>query len=45
MTSGKELTLNYVLYALEIHKNLVSRSLLNKHEFQMVFDSDKVILS
>lgn len=41
MTSGKELTLNNVLYVL---KNLVSKSLLNKHGFHIVFKSDKVIL-
>ena len=33
MTSGKELTLNDVFYVPEIRKNLVSRSLLNKHGF------------
>ncbi|KAH9768531.1 hypothetical protein KPL71_011635 [Citrus sinensis] len=32
MISGKELTLNDVLYVPEIRKNLVSGSLLNKHE-------------
>ena len=45
MTSGKSLTLNNVLYVPEIHKNLVSGSLLNKHGFRMVFESDKVLLS
>ena len=45
MTSGKELTLNNVLYVPEIRKNLVSGSLLNKHGFRMVFESDKVTLS
>ena len=44
MTSGKELTLNDVLYVPEIRKNLVSGSLLNKHGFRMVFESDKVVL-
>ncbi|KAL2457225.1 CCHC-type domain-containing protein [Abeliophyllum distichum] len=43
MTSGKELTLNNVIYVLEIRKNLVSSSLLNKHGFRMVFESDKVL--
>lgn len=38
MTSGKELTLNNVLYVLKIHKNLVSGSLLNKHGFRIVFE-------
>ena len=38
MTSRKELTLTNVLYVLEIHKNLVSGSLLNSHGFWLVFD-------
>ncbi|KAL2531521.1 Integrase catalytic domain-containing protein [Abeliophyllum distichum] len=45
MTSGKEMILNNVLYVPEIRKNLVSGSLLNKHGFRMVFESDKIILS
>lgn len=45
MTSGKEVTLNNVLYVPEIRKNLVSGSLLSKHGFKMVFVSDKFILS
>ena len=45
MTSGKQLTLNNVLYVSKIRKNLVSGSLLNKHGFRMIFESDKVILS
>ncbi|KAL5582150.1 hypothetical protein UlMin_014592 [Ulmus minor] len=45
MTSGKELTLNNVLYVPEIHKNLVSGSLLSKHGFRMVFESKKVVLT
>ena len=36
MTFGKELTLTNVLYGPEIHKNLVSSSLLNNHGFQLV---------
>ena len=36
MTSGKELTLNNVLYVRKICKNLVSGSLLSKHGFRMV---------
>ncbi|PON88964.1 hypothetical protein TorRG33x02_151930, partial [Trema orientale] len=39
MTSGKELTLNNVMYVPDIRKNLVSGSLLNKHGFRMVFES------
>ena len=45
MTSGKELTLTNVLYVLEIHKNLMSGSLLNSHGFRLVFESDKFVLS
>ena len=45
MTSGKELTLNNVLYVPEIRKNLVSGSLLSKHGFRMAFESDKIVLS
>ena len=45
MTSGKELTLNNVLYVPKIRKNLVSGSLLSKHGFRMVFESDKIVLS
>ncbi|XP_073131456.1 uncharacterized protein [Henckelia pumila] len=45
MTSRKELTLNNVLYVPEIRKNLVSGSLLNKHGFRIVFESDKFVLS
>ncbi|XP_074374666.1 uncharacterized protein LOC141715080 [Apium graveolens] len=45
MTSGKELTLNDVLYVSDIRKNLVSGSPLNKHGFRIVFEFDKVILS
>jgi len=45
MTSGKNLTLNNVLYVYDIYKNLVSGSLLNKHGFRILIESDKVILS
>ena len=45
MTSGKEMTLTNVLYVPEIRKNLVSGSLLNSHGFQLVFESDKFVLS
>ncbi|XP_022856455.1 uncharacterized protein LOC111377557 [Olea europaea var. sylvestris] len=40
MTSGKKLTLTNVLYVPEICKNLVSRSLLSKNGFRMVFEAD-----
>ena len=45
MTSGKELTLTNVLYGPKIRKNLVSGSLLNNHGFQLVFESNKFVLS
>ena len=45
MTSRKNLTLNNVLYVPEIHKNLISCSLLNKYGFMMVFEADKVVVS
>ena len=45
MTSGKELTLNNVLFVPEIRKNLVSGSLLIRHGFRMVFEADRVTLS
>lgn len=45
MTSEKLLTLNNVLYDLEIRKNLLLGSVMNKHGFKMVFQSDKVISS
>ena len=45
MTSGKTLTLNNVLYVPEINKNFVSGSLLSKHGFRMMFESDKFVLS
>ena len=37
MTSVKELTLTNILYVPEICKNSVSGSLLNSHEFRLVF--------
>lgn len=45
MTFEKNLTLNNMLYMLEICKNLVSGSLLKKHGFHLVFESNKVIFS
>ncbi|KAL8132571.1 hypothetical protein AgCh_008162 [Apium graveolens] len=39
------LTLKNVLYVPDIRKNLVSGSLLNKHGFRIIIESDKVILS
>lgn len=41
MTSRKELILNNVLYVLKIYKNLVFGSVLIKHGFHLVFESDK----
>lgn len=45
MTLPKELTLNNMLYVPKIYKNLVFGSLLNKHDFRIVFKSEKFILS
>lgn len=45
MTLGKEQKLNKVLYVLNINKNLVSGSLLDKHGFHMVFETDKALLT
>ena len=45
MTFRKEVTLTNVLYVPEIHKNLVSSSLLNSHGFRFMFESDKCIPS
>nr|GEW85284.1 hypothetical protein [Tanacetum cinerariifolium] len=44
-TSGNTLTLKNVLHVLDVCKNLVSRSLLNKFGFKLVFESNKFILS
>ena len=45
MTSGKELTLNDVLHVPEIRKNLMSRSLLSKKGFRLVFESENFLLT
>ncbi|KAG8503154.1 hypothetical protein CXB51_000964 [Gossypium anomalum] len=45
MTFGKELKLQNVMYVPNIHKNLISRTLLSVHDFRMVFESQKLILS
>ena len=42
LTSGKELTLNEVLYVSDFRKNLVSRSLLNKHVFAWFLSSTRL---
>ena len=39
------MTLNNVLYVPEIHKNIFSGLLLNKHGFRIVFEADKVVVS
>ena len=44
-TSRKILTLNDVCHVLEIRKNLVSGTLLNKNGFKLVFESDKFTLT
>ena len=45
MTSGKELTLNNVLHVSYIRKNRVTRSLLSKNRFRLVFENDKFVLT
>ena len=45
MTFGKELTLNNVVHALEIRKNLVFGSLLSKNGLGLVFEFDKFVRS
>ncbi|PHT46593.1 hypothetical protein CQW23_15751 [Capsicum baccatum] len=45
MTSGKVLTLNNVLYVPELHRNLISVSLLDKREFKCVTISGKIVIS
>ena len=44
-TSGKELTLNDMLHAPDIRKNLISELILSKKEFRMIFESDKFVLT
>ncbi|GKF72790.1 zinc finger, CCHC-type containing protein, partial [Tanacetum coccineum] len=44
-TSSNTLTLKDVLHVPDVHKNLVSRSLLNKFGFKLVFESNKFIIS
>ncbi|PHT42412.1 hypothetical protein CQW23_16437 [Capsicum baccatum] len=45
MTSGKVLTLNNVLYVPELHRNLISISLLDKNGFKCVTVSGKIVIS
>ena len=45
MSSFKVRTLNNVLHVPDIHKNLVSGSLLNENDFKLVIVSDKFVLS
>ncbi|XP_073290593.1 uncharacterized protein [Primulina huaijiensis] len=45
MTSGLEVTLVDALHVPDIRKNLVSGSLLVKHGFRLVFESNKVVLT
>ena len=43
-TYGKIVSLTNVCHVPEVRKNLVTGSLLNKHGFKLVFESDKFIL-
>ncbi|KAF3633090.1 putative phosphoserine aminotransferase, chloroplastic-like [Capsicum annuum] len=45
MTSEKVLTLNNILYVLEIRRNLISVSLLDKNGFKCVTIFEKIIIS
>ncbi|PHU14265.1 hypothetical protein BC332_15470 [Capsicum chinense] len=45
MTFGKVLTLNNVLYVLELRRNLISISLLDKNGFKCVIVSGKIVIS
>lgn len=45
MTSGMQVTLNDVLHVPDIKKNLVSVSLLVKHGFILIFESNKFVLT
>ncbi|KAM3328011.1 hypothetical protein P3S68_033473 [Capsicum galapagoense] len=45
MISGKVLTLNNVLYVLELCRNLISVSLLDKNGFKCVTVSEKIVIS
>ena len=45
ITSRNELNLNDVLRKLDICKNLVSGSLLNKNGFKLVFESNNFVLT
>lgn len=45
MTSNKELVLDNVLYVLDIRKNIVSKSLLCKNSFELIFVFSKFILT
>ncbi|KAI5316809.1 hypothetical protein L3X38_036516 [Prunus dulcis] len=44
MTYGRELTLNQVLHVPDIRKYLVSRALLSKNGFRLVFETNKFVL-
>jgi len=45
LTSGKVLTLDGVLHVPDIKKNLVSASLLVRHGFKVVLESNKVVIT
>lgn len=42
-TSEEKCTLNYLLHALDIKKNLSSRFILSKKDFRFVFESNKFV--
>lgn len=45
LTSGKIISLADVLHVTEISKNIVSGALLTKHDFKLVFESNKFVLT
>ena len=44
-TSGKEIILPNVLHVLKVRKNLMSRPMLNKKWFKLIFVSDKFVMN
>lgn len=45
LTFGKPLDLNDNFHVPDMHRNLISRSLLNKVGIKFMFDSDKLVLT
>ena len=45
LTSGNTLSLQDVSFVPEVRRNLISGSMLNKHGFKLVFESNKLVLT